>query len=260
LNANGTTVVHYVYDAYGNIIKTDVTSGYAHIAAINSYTYRGYRYDYEIGMYYLNSRYYNPEIGRLINSDGLLDLTYMLSTNLYIYCSNNPIKYIDPLGYKWIYNNFFELNSYNEIHIAVQNYLAVKHGLETEIKGADLFKRSTNEIWEVKPISYKYNPIKRALAYAQLYSYLKSISNSKIGFSLGDDNFQYLSKKGYTYIVEYYSGHDGLIFYKFKRFQENKQLSPEVVTITVGVILVGMVLLYMYQNGGNRDEFSYAYD
>ena len=42
--------------------------------------------------------------------------------------------------------------------------------------------------------------------------------------------------------------------------QDDKQLAPEVVTITVGVILVGMILLYMYQNGGNRDEFSYAYD
>lgn len=72
LKEHGTTFVHYVYDAYGNIIKTDVTSGYAHRAAINSYTCRGYRYDSEIGMVNLNSRYYNPEIGRFINSDGLL--------------------------------------------------------------------------------------------------------------------------------------------------------------------------------------------
>jgi RHS repeat-associated protein len=100
LNANGTTVVHYVYDAYGNIIKTDVTSGYAHIAAINSYTYRGYRYDSEIGMYYLNSRYYNPEIGRFINSDGLLGLEGdILTTNMYAYAVNNPILNIDPSGY-----------------------------------------------------------------------------------------------------------------------------------------------------------------
>ena len=100
LNANGTTVVHYVYDAYGNIIKTDVTSGYAHIVAINSYTYRGYRYDSEIGMYYLNSRYYNPEIGRFINSDGLLGLEGdILSTNMYAYAVNNPIMNIDPSGY-----------------------------------------------------------------------------------------------------------------------------------------------------------------
>ena len=100
LNANGTTVVHYVYDAYGNIIKTDVTSGYAHIATINSYTYRGYRYDSEIGMYYLNSRYYNPEIGRFINSDGLLGLEGdILSTNMYAYCGNDPINHTDNSGY-----------------------------------------------------------------------------------------------------------------------------------------------------------------
>jgi RHS repeat-associated protein len=107
ISANGTTVVHYVYDAYGNIIKTKMTSGYEHIAAINSYTYRGYRYDSEIGMYYLNSRYYNPEIGRFISSDGLLGVFGDIqSTNMYAYCQNNPVMYTDITGHapEWLYN------------------------------------------------------------------------------------------------------------------------------------------------------------
>ncbi|MCD4826725.1 MAG: RHS repeat-associated core domain-containing protein [Acholeplasmataceae bacterium] len=99
LNASGLTVVHYVYDAYGNITKTEVTSGYGYIANINSYTYRGYRYDSETNLYYLNSRYYNPLIGRFINSDGLLgEQGNIIATNMYAYCGNNPIMHVDPSG------------------------------------------------------------------------------------------------------------------------------------------------------------------
>ncbi|MCF7924803.1 MAG: RHS repeat-associated core domain-containing protein [Candidatus Izimaplasma sp.] len=88
----GSTVVNYTYDAYGNISMSTVND--------NSYTYRGYRYDSEINMYYLNSRYYNPEIGRFLNSDGIIgDLGGILSTNMYAYCQNNPILYDDPTGF-----------------------------------------------------------------------------------------------------------------------------------------------------------------
>ena len=99
INSSGITVVYYVYDAYGNITKTEVTSGYGYIANINSYTYRGYRYDSEINMYYLNSRYYNPEIGRFINADDIFGTkTDILTTNMYTYSLNNPIMLSDPSG------------------------------------------------------------------------------------------------------------------------------------------------------------------
>jgi len=55
-----------------------------------------------MGLYYLNSRYYNPETGRFISSDGLLgELGDILSTNMYAYCANNPVMYIDPSGEAW---------------------------------------------------------------------------------------------------------------------------------------------------------------
>lgn len=104
LDSEGNTVVHYAYDAYGKIIKTDVTSGYEAIAELNPYTYRSYRYDREIGWYYLNSRYYDPEIKRFISSDGLLgQMGDILSTNMYAYCANNPVMYIDPSGESFIF-------------------------------------------------------------------------------------------------------------------------------------------------------------
>ncbi|QVK19273.1 hypothetical protein KHQ81_06130 [Mycoplasmatota bacterium] len=98
---NGNLKVEYEYDAWGNIVKKADYSG-INLGNINPYRYRGYRYDEETGWYYLNSRYYNPEIGRFINADGIIGETgEILSHNMYAYCANNPVMRIDPSGYLW---------------------------------------------------------------------------------------------------------------------------------------------------------------
>lgn len=61
--------------------------------------YRGYYYDAETGFYYLNSRYYDPEIGRFINADGLIDQSDFSGYNLFAYCGNNPVMRTDPSGH-----------------------------------------------------------------------------------------------------------------------------------------------------------------
>lgn len=100
LDADGNQVVKYRYDAYGNILEISGeeadTAGRA-----NPYRYRGYRYDEETGFYYLNSRYYDPEIGRFISPDDIYALNRQpiaANYNLYSYCADNPIKYIDRTG------------------------------------------------------------------------------------------------------------------------------------------------------------------
>lgn len=71
-----------------------------HIGNINPFRYRNYYYDKETKLYYLNSRYYNPEWGRFINPDSIINANKdLLSYNLYIYCSNNPIANIDTTGF-----------------------------------------------------------------------------------------------------------------------------------------------------------------
>ena len=92
-----TKVAEYVYDAYG---KCTVMLNTAGIATINPFRYRSYYFDSDLGLYYLQSRYYDPETGRFINADDVsyLDPETIHGLNLYAYCLNNPVMYVDPSG------------------------------------------------------------------------------------------------------------------------------------------------------------------
>ena len=104
-NAVGTKIVSYKYGAYGNVSRT-MTSGYSTSPAkFNPFRYRSYYYDEETGFYYLQSRYYDPALGRFINAD---DIDYLgadgtlTGYNLFSYCGNNPVMGYDPEGaFNW---------------------------------------------------------------------------------------------------------------------------------------------------------------
>lgn len=89
----------YQYDPYGRIINL---SSLTAVAKANPFRYRGYYYDTESNLYYLNSRYYNPEWGRFINADGQLIIgDNITDLNLFVYCGNNSINRFDPIGEEW---------------------------------------------------------------------------------------------------------------------------------------------------------------
>ncbi len=98
VNKDGNEVVAYAYDAWGNLMST--TGSLASTLGVdNPYRYRGYRVDNETGLYYLQSRYYNPSWGRFINADSILgNQGELLTHNLFAYCANNPVMYVDPDG------------------------------------------------------------------------------------------------------------------------------------------------------------------
>jgi len=101
--SGSTVVAEYVYDAWGNHKIVTNTNG---IADFNAVRYRGYYFDTEIELYYLKSRYYDPETGRFISPDDISILNkakYIVNgLNLYSYCLNNPIKYTDKAGQWWL--------------------------------------------------------------------------------------------------------------------------------------------------------------
>ena len=98
LNTSGTKVVTYAYDAWGNVLS--VTGSMKDtLGKINPIRYRGYVYDHETGLYYLQSRYYDPEIGRFINADAFASTGQGITgNNMFAYCGNNPIMFVDRTG------------------------------------------------------------------------------------------------------------------------------------------------------------------
>ena len=88
-------VASYSYDPWGKLLSSSGT-----LANVNPLRYRGYYYDRETGFYYLQSRYYDPAIGRFINADSYAstDMVGLLSTNMFSYCENNPVMRVDPTG------------------------------------------------------------------------------------------------------------------------------------------------------------------
>ena len=96
---SGTKVATYAYDAWGKLISSSYTSGYYDPYYYNPFRYRGYYYDVETGFYYLQSRYYDPTTGRFLNADIHINANGDLQGfNMYAYCSNNPVMYVDYTG------------------------------------------------------------------------------------------------------------------------------------------------------------------
>ena len=97
LDEDGQEKASYVYNAWGNILSQSEDE----LSSINPLRYRGYVYDEDTTLYYLQTRYYDPTTGRFINAD---DTAYIgatgtiLSVNIFTYCENNAIMFTDYNG------------------------------------------------------------------------------------------------------------------------------------------------------------------
>ena len=102
---SGVKLISYTYDAWGNANISFHNGGENTNATKNPFTYRGYYYDQDLGLYYLQSRYYDAKVGRFINADEIAVITASPSAltdkNLYAYCDNNPIMRGDDEGDCW---------------------------------------------------------------------------------------------------------------------------------------------------------------
>ena len=103
IDSTGTEVVTYTYDTWGKLLSKTDGSGNG-LAEKNPFRYRGYYYDAEVSLYYVSSRYYDPETGRILNADFADVLKVqrdLCDKNLYAYCDNNPIIRKDAGGEFW---------------------------------------------------------------------------------------------------------------------------------------------------------------
>ena len=247
-------------------------------AADNPFRYCGEYYDLSSGTYYLRARYYDPTIGRFLSEDthwnpnnmiygdnpvkwnerqkdpndplGLNTYTYVpditaiiQSGNLYVYCMNNPIRYVDSTG---------ELAWPGEIHNAVSNHILWTQliqngrliqpnkfvsygGLKFGI--ADLYDNNTGEVWEIKPDKRKYyisGPL-------QLQNYIDHIDGASKGKSLGGGSFYYFSSGKITplpsiYQVTYRSGNDGMIYYSYEPIVDSDAVAVALAAMAAAIL------------------------
>ena len=99
VDTSGKTVAEYTYNGWGEILNVSNAKG-SEIGTINPILYRGYYYDSELNMYYLQSRYYDPVMKRMICADDekLSAKATLKDNNLFEYCNNDPIRNVDITG------------------------------------------------------------------------------------------------------------------------------------------------------------------
>jgi len=113
-DVDGNIKVEYTYDAWGKLLSTTGTMA-STLGVDNPFRYRGYFYDTETSLYYLQSRYYNPDMGRFINADGQINKG-LLGTNLFAYCYNNPVNMVDYDGNDPVSQWAWRLNTGDETY------------------------------------------------------------------------------------------------------------------------------------------------
>ncbi len=98
IDENGKELVSYGYDNNGAVMSLNNADGYRYLMLLNPLAYKDSVYDIESGLYYLESRYYEPYLGRFLSPSSVLDTgsDSVMCTNLYSYCENDPVNNVDP--------------------------------------------------------------------------------------------------------------------------------------------------------------------
>ena len=226
IDNNGTVVANYAYDAWGALLTTKNENGQEitdlnHIAFTNPFRYRGYVYDTETQLYYLQSRYYDPKTGRFINAD---DSAYAdtysgspLSTNMFAYCENNAISGYDPSG-NWKIQDHIIMTKNAGFSKITQEWSAKPDGIcgNDDFYSAPFHSRGkrVNKKGEIvvygalECAKYMYN---KALELKKQYN---DGNRKKVNFKYAESNATNCIKKAYMGFVK----------------KENKQLTNTVST------------------------------
>ena len=241
-SGTNTLVARYIYDGWGKLLEVRDASGNAitsstHIANLNSLRYRGYFYDTETKLYYLQSRYYDPQVQRFISSDVYVSTGQgIIGHNMFTYCNNCPSVYIDVSGCFFLP---FDLLDYpGEIHSAVLTHIENCYPnmfviVDSQIPGSLLrpdLVDNEGGVYELKPVTWI---TKKDLIYNQIFRYINeekrlsgACSKYKIGTKTFRGRFPYMN-----FIVQYWSDPEanGIIYYSFRKIN-SPELQPSTTT------------------------------
>ena len=201
IDASGTQVVSYTYDSWGKPIS--ITGSLATtVGAKNPYRYRGYRYDTESGLYYLQSRYYDPSIKRFISADGLVDFRTLTSVNLYTYCVNNPIRYSDESGFAYFDRMEFALQVGGLVMRAIT--LSVECG-KGFISGTLTMDDIMSDITNYSKWNTDFGKVQEANLFSSYNGFIVVIVDAPAAYSYGST--LYLRKEERPDIIKHEYGH-----------------------------------------------------
>ena len=170
LDKDAQTVARYSYDAWGVCTVTQDTSN-TDIANVNPFRYRGYYYDKETSLYYLQSRYYDAGAGRFVNADAPKCIGISISPislDLYAYCQNNCANVTDEFGFGTIDSLISALSSAidiisNILGMFANSYYREQKSLEDSVKL--LTKRQRNRLNDTRSLNKEVNRVCKYLKW-----------------------------------------------------------------------------------------------
>ncbi len=254
VNASGTPVAEYTYSPYGEVLTATGS-----MAQINPLRYRGYYYDTETGFYYLQSRYYDPVIGRFINADTYVSTGQgLLGYNMFAYCNNNPVNLDDNEG------QFPDVVIDGFIHNRVLDKLCAENSAlsrrktcvyynKTDYRGGigfcDLYNVVTGEVWELKKNSQSPT-CTTAAASLQLAGYISGRLKHHPELALKypsetvipAGSLPPISLNGYIYNVNYWYEGNGILRYDYTKAKTDARKAVEAV-VTIGAVAAMLFLV-----------------
>ena len=158
LNSSGTLVTTYKYDGWGNVEVINHTIDT--IGTINPIRYRSYYYDVETGYYYLNSRYYDSNVGRFISEDVYASTGQgILGHNMFAYCQNNPILFVDSTGTRIVMADLGVAISTSKpkietASVSATNISKFNSKFMEDVKNVDLFNSDEQKVIDANYFSF----------------------------------------------------------------------------------------------------------
>ena len=226
-------MVNYTYNAWGEIISTTGTLA-STIGAVNKLRYRSYYYDTESGLYYLQSRYYDPIVKRFISPDSTDYLTEngdFDGYNLYAYCLNNPVMYVDKKGtdavillYKRAARGMGHMGALVQDSKKAWYYFywgAITGITINLLKGESCFPYCKFDKLPVKSITAK------SVSFALMSSDIqtgKFFTSDSISYSAGLTNYYYIKgdfTKTYSYFKQLYNNRTSFFSTRYNLFDFN---------------------------------------
>ena len=250
ITATGTEAATYTYDAWGKLLTST-----GDLADVNPLRYRGYFYDTETSLYYLKSRYYDPEVGRFITTDAFASTGQgIIGTNMFAYCGNDPINYFDSSGCipqavedRFVHDKVLE-------YICSQDSTKSLRYTETCIylngidwRGGwgfcDLYNSVTGEVWELKKDSSSWR-CSTVFANLQLGKYVNGVLKHNPELDLcrpyttiiSDGEFP-IPGVFYKYRVTYTNEGNGILKYRYTKTPTEELLAIKAAIGAAGAAL-----------------------